>query len=90
MSDVSPPRRMGKPRRRVSDEARAVELLAEIGAAEFQIREATARRQELAREAHDIGLTMARIGEAAGVSHMAVSKWLRSDGGGDNQAAQKI
>ncbi|WP_022904500.1 helix-turn-helix domain-containing protein [Curtobacterium sp. B8] len=78
MTTPTPPRRIGKPRRTVTDEARAEQLLEELRQAEVLIREATARRRELALEAHTIGLTTTKIGEAVGVSQTAVSKWVRA------------
>jgi len=78
MTTPTPPRRVGKPRKVVSDEARAEELLEELRQAEMTLRETTTLRMQLALQAHDIGLTTTKIGEAVGVSQTAVSKWVRA------------
>ncbi|MBT1621187.1 helix-turn-helix domain-containing protein [Curtobacterium flaccumfaciens pv. oortii] len=74
----TPPRRAGKPRKTVTDEARAEQLLDELRQAEALFRESAARRVELAIEAHAIGLTTTKIAEAVGVSQPAVSNWVRA------------
>lgn len=78
MTTPLPPRRASKPRKVVSDAARAAEILDELRRAELDIREATERRLRLAIEASEIGLTTAKIGEAVGASQTAASKWIRS------------
>lgn len=71
-------RRKTSPRKVVSDEARAAELLQELRDAELVIRETTERRLQLMVEASDIGLTTTKIGDAVGASAMAVSRWVRA------------
>ncbi|MBN9632069.1 MAG: sigma-70 family RNA polymerase sigma factor [Actinobacteria bacterium] len=78
MTTPVPPRRTRKPRKIVSDPARADEILESLRAAEFQIRELTERRRELIVEASDIGLTIAKISEAVGASQASVSSWVRT------------
>lgn len=78
MTSPVPARRTRKPRKIVSDPARADELLESLSAAELQIRELTERRLELVVEASEIGLTIAKISEAVGASQASVSNWLRS------------
>jgi transposase-like protein len=78
MTESLPVRRVGKPRKVVTDETRAAELLEELRVAELQIRESTERRLRLMLEANEIGLTTARIGEAIGASQTTVSKWIRT------------
>lgn len=77
MSTPLPPRRTRQPRKVVSDEARAAELLEELRDAELLIRRTTERRLELMVEATAIGLTTAKIGDAVGASPAAVSRWVR-------------
>jgi hypothetical protein len=77
-SSPSPRRPIGAPPKVVKDEARAAELMAGIRSADAQIREATQRRLHLAREANELGMTVAKIGEAVGVSGVSVSKWIRA------------
>lgn len=71
-------RRPGKPRRVVTDQVRAEQLLDELRAVEVALREASERRVQLAVEAHGIGLTTTKIAEAVGVSQPAVSNWVRA------------
>jgi DNA-directed RNA polymerase specialized sigma24 family protein len=78
MTSPVPPRRTRKPRKIVSDQARADELLESLRAAELQIRELTERRLELVVEASEIGLTIAKISEAVGASQASVSNWVRT------------
>ena len=76
---IPPPRRpVGKPPKIVKDEVRAAELMEEMRQADAQIREATQRRLHLAHEANELGMTVVKIGEAVGVSGVAVSKWIRA------------
>ncbi|GIT78473.1 hypothetical protein LLS1_01420 [Leifsonia sp. LS1] len=78
MTSPLPPRRTRKPRKIVSDEARAAEILEQLRVTELQIRELAERRLELMLEANEIGLTTAKIGEAVGASQTAVSNWVRT------------
>ncbi|MFF9564347.1 helix-turn-helix domain-containing protein [Leifsonia sp. NPDC014704] len=78
MIEPLPPRPSRKPRKIVSDETRAQELLEQLQRAELDIREATERRAKLALAANEIGVTTTKIGEAVGVSHAAASKWIRA------------
>ncbi|UXN27184.1 helix-turn-helix domain-containing protein (plasmid) [Curtobacterium flaccumfaciens] len=78
MTTPTPPRRAGKPRKTVTDEARAEQLLDELRQAEALFRETAERRVQLAIEAHAIGLTTTRIAEAVGVSQPSVSNWVRA------------
>lgn len=78
MTTPTPPRRTGKPRKTVTDEARAEQLLDELRQAEVLFRETAERRVQLAIEAHSIGLTTTRIAEAVGVSQPSVSNWVRA------------
>ncbi|WP_182045211.1 hypothetical protein [Curtobacterium sp. ME26] len=78
MTTPLPSRRKSSPRKVVSDEARAAELLQELRDAELLIRETTERRLQLMVEASDIGLTTTKIGNAVGASAMAVSRWVRA------------
>lgn len=77
MTNLTPRRPLGKPPKVVADEARAAQVVEEMLAAETTIREATARRFQLALEANELGMTVAKIGEAVGVSGVAVSKWVK-------------
>lgn len=47
-------------------------------AAERVLRETTEERVRLALEAYDEGLTLDAIGEALGVSNVAVGRWVRA------------
>lgn len=78
MTSPVPPRRTRKPRKVVSDQERADEILEALRAAEFQIRELTERRLDLIVEASEIGLTMVKISEAVGASQASVSNWVRA------------
>jgi DNA-directed RNA polymerase specialized sigma24 family protein len=78
MATPTPPKRIGRPRKHVTDEVRAEAILDELRQVETTIRESTARRRELAVEAHDLGLTTTKIGDAVGVSQTAVWKWVKS------------
>lgn len=78
MSTPLPSRRKRRPQKVVSDEARAAQLLEELREADQLIRRTTERRLELVVEATSIGLTTRRIGDAAGASPMAVSRWIRA------------
>jgi len=69
---------VGAPQKVVADEARATELLKELQRAHDAIQRATDERARLALEANDLGLTQAKIGEAIGVSNVAVSYWTRA------------
>ena len=82
----TPPRRrpVGKPPKVVTDPLRAEELSVEMRRAEIALRETSARRVHLALEAYEVGMTIEAIGSLLGVSHTAVSKWVRAardDGG---------
>ncbi|MDD1385941.1 helix-turn-helix domain-containing protein [Curtobacterium poinsettiae] len=77
MTSPLPSRRRSSPRKLVTDEARAAELLDELRDAEILIRETTERRLQLMVEASEIGLTLTKIGDAVGASAMAVSRWVR-------------
>lgn len=77
MSTPLPPRRTRRPRKVVSDEARADELLEQLRETELEIRRSTERRLELMVEAASIGLTTRKIGDAVGASSTAVSRWVR-------------
>lgn len=78
MNDPLPSRRKSSPRKIVSDEKRASELLQELREAEVLIRQTTERRSRLMVEAADVGLTTTKIGDAVGASAMAVSRWVRA------------
>lgn len=78
MTTPTPPRRAGKPRKIVTDAARAETLLEEMRQVETLIRESLLRRRDLAVEASQIGLTTTKIAEAVGVSQPAVSNWVRA------------
>lgn len=77
MTTPLPPIRRRKPRKVVSDEKRAAELLDELREAELTIRELSERRLQIMLEASEIGLTTTKIGESIGASQTAVSKWVR-------------
>lgn len=79
MSLVILKKAMGKPRRVASDPERAAVLLREMEQLAAEAEAMGRRRLEMARELHGLGVTMSTIGAAAGVTHMAVSKWLRED-----------
>lgn len=78
MNTPQPARRSRKPRKTVADEAQAAALMEELRQGEALIRQTTARRFEIAREASDIGMTTTMIGEAIGVSQVTASKWVRT------------
>lgn len=78
MTTPLPPRRIGRPRKIVQDEARAAELLAELVDAEVKIRSLTDRRFNLVVEASELGVTVEKIGSTIGTSQSTVSKWIRS------------
>lgn len=68
---------MGAPQKVVADDERATELLKELRRAHDAIQQATDERARLALEANELGVTQAKIGEAIGVSNVAVSYWIR-------------
>jgi response regulator of citrate/malate metabolism len=69
---------MGRPPKLVKDQARAEALLDAMRTAERVLRETTEERVRLALEAYDEGLTLDAIGEALGVSNVAVGRWVRA------------
>ena len=62
----------------MKDQARADALLDAMRTAERVLRETTEERVRLALEAYEEGLTLDAIGEALGVSNVAVGKWVRA------------
>jgi hypothetical protein len=78
MTDPPKRRPVGAPPKVVTDEARAAKVMEELRAADYDIREATRRRLLLAHEANELGVTMSKIGNAVGVSDVAVSKWIKA------------
>lgn len=78
MSKPTPARRTGRPPKTVTDQVRADALMEAMRRAEKVLRETNEERVRLAREAYDTGLTMNAIAEALGVSHVAVSNWIRA------------
>jgi DNA-binding transcriptional regulator LsrR (DeoR family) len=62
----------------VKDQARADALLDAMRTAERVLRETTEERVRLALEGYEEGLTLDAIGEALGVSNVAVGKWVRA------------
>jgi len=77
MTTLPPARRTRKPRKVVSDDVRAAELLEELRLIERTIKDLNERRLQVMLEASEIGLTTTKIGEAIGASQTAVSKWVR-------------
>lgn len=78
MTTPTPAKRTRKPRKTISDEARAEALMQELREGEALIRKMTERRYEIAREAYDIGMTTTKIGDAVGVSQGTASNWVRA------------
>lgn len=78
MSTSMSGRRIGRPPKLVKDQARADALLDAMRTAEQVLRETTEERIRLALEAYEEGLTLDAIGEALGVSNVAVGKWVRA------------
>lgn len=78
MSTSTTGRRIGRPPKVVKDQARADALLDAMRTAERVLRETTEERVRLALEAYEEGLTLDAIGEALGVSNVAVGKWVRA------------
>lgn len=62
----------------MKDQARADALLDAMRTAERVFRETTEERVRLALEGYEEGLTLDAIGEALGVSNVAVGKWVRA------------
>lgn len=85
MTTPAPRRRTGRPRKVVTDPERAELLLEELRVLEHQIREAVQRRQQVMIEANDLGVTVAKLGEAIGTSPATVSQWVR-----DGRAATRV
>jgi len=76
MSSLPSSRRTRKPRKVVTDDARAAELLNELRAIQTTIEELKERRLRVVLEANEIGLTTTKIGESIGASQTAISKWV--------------
>lgn len=78
-SDSAPKiRRTRRPRKVVSDEARLARLLEEFKAAHAAISTEQIRRQRLALELNELGLTTTKIAPVVGVSQVTISKWVRT------------
>lgn len=77
MTEPLSPRRSRRPQKVATDPARADEVLAALRESELEIRRIEQQRRRLMVEASDLGLTTTKIGEAAGASQTAVSRWVR-------------
>jgi len=62
----------------VKDQERADALLEAMRNAERVLRETTEERVRLALQAHEEGFTLDAIGDALGVSNVAVGRWVRA------------
>jgi len=78
MTTPAPQRRIGRPRKVVTDAVRAEQILEDLRALEHHIRESSDRRKQLMLEAAGLGVTVTKIGEATGTSPATVSQRLRS------------
>ena len=77
-TDSTPARKTRRPRKFVTDEARAAEILEELREEHERVLASTRRRLELAYEASELGLTTTKIGSAIGASQTTVAAWVRA------------
>lgn len=78
--------RIGRPKKQVSDQARAEILTEAMRDAARIMRESSKERRRVAVEAYGLGMTLDAIGEACEVSARAVSTWVHASREGSGQS----